>query len=170
MAKKLTGKQKAFTDTYLDPEDRSTYLNGTQSALKAYNTQDPNTASQIASENLRKPNILSYIEEINAARGIGIEDRSEVLAEAIKGEMQSETVTEQKNGKGEVVSTSRVTRDITPAQRLRAISLANDTEGVKNKQHLAEHVAKRDYDNLMGDLRQAMNKRLRGKKAANSNT
>jgi len=52
-----TLKQRRFVTEYLKTG------NGTQSALKAYDTEDPNTAHAIASENLRKPTIRTLIEE-----------------------------------------------------------------------------------------------------------
>lgn len=50
----LTPKQKKFADEYMKTG------NGTQSALKTYNTTDYDTASSIAKENLRKPQIQWY--------------------------------------------------------------------------------------------------------------
>jgi len=54
---KLTKKQKGFADDYM------TLGNGTRAALKNYETIDNSTAGAIASENLRKPNIVQYIED-----------------------------------------------------------------------------------------------------------
>ncbi len=54
----LTKKQAEFVKEYLDTG------NGTQAALKAYDTEDPNTAGAIASENLRKPKIIEYLESV----------------------------------------------------------------------------------------------------------
>lgn len=56
MATKLTKKQKIFANAYIDTG------NGTQSALKAYDTTDDNTANVIAVENLRKPMVMEYIQ------------------------------------------------------------------------------------------------------------
>lgn len=54
---RLTKKEKGFVKDYLETG------NGTQSALKNYDTEDENTAAVIASENLRKPKIAALIEE-----------------------------------------------------------------------------------------------------------
>lgn len=54
----LTKKQKGFVKDYLETG------NGTQSALRNYNTKDENTANQIAIENLRKPTIQNAIKSI----------------------------------------------------------------------------------------------------------
>ena len=51
MATKLTKKQRGFVKDYVETG------NGTEAALKNYDTKDPNTAGVIASENLRKPKI-----------------------------------------------------------------------------------------------------------------
>lgn len=56
MANKLTKKEKGFAKDYLETG------NGTQSALSNYDTEDENTAASIASENLRKPKIIEYLE------------------------------------------------------------------------------------------------------------
>lgn len=55
--RQLTGKQKAFVKEYVKTK------NGLQSALKAYETTDPNVAKVIASDNLTKPNIRRTIDE-----------------------------------------------------------------------------------------------------------
>ena len=55
--KKLTKKQKEFADEYLDTG------NGTQSALKTYDTVDYDTANQIAVENLQKPTVIEYLQQ-----------------------------------------------------------------------------------------------------------
>ena len=54
----LTKKQAEFVKEYLDTG------NGVQSALKAYDTEDDSTAGNIASENLKKPKILEYLESV----------------------------------------------------------------------------------------------------------
>jgi phage terminase small subunit len=54
---KLTRKQKEFADEYIRTG------NGTQSALKAYDTTDRKTAGVIAVENLTKPSVADYLQE-----------------------------------------------------------------------------------------------------------
>ena len=56
---KLTRKQKAFADEYLKTG------NGTHSAKKAYNIKKKSdtVAAVIATENIRKPNVLEYLKE-----------------------------------------------------------------------------------------------------------
>ena len=51
----LSEKEKVFTQEFARTK------NGTQSALKAYNTNDVNIAGSIASENLTKPKIRAEI-------------------------------------------------------------------------------------------------------------
>lgn len=55
---KLTRKQKIFVEEYLDTG------NGVQSALKAYDTKSERVAASIASENLTKPDIIAYFENV----------------------------------------------------------------------------------------------------------
>lgn len=56
MAKRLTTKQKAFAEEYIRNGG-----NGTQAAMKVYDTEDNATARSIASENLTKPNIMEEL-------------------------------------------------------------------------------------------------------------
>jgi phage terminase small subunit len=51
----LTMKEKAFSDLVIETK------NPTQSALKVYNTTDYSTAGNIASDNLKKPKVIEYI-------------------------------------------------------------------------------------------------------------
>lgn len=55
MSRKLTKKQKIFADEYIETG------NGRRSALLAYDTDIPEVAAVIASENLIKPNVMEYI-------------------------------------------------------------------------------------------------------------
>lgn len=57
MAKSLTKKQKGFVKDYIATG------NGTQAALKNYDTEDYKTASVIATENLDKPSIVLAIKD-----------------------------------------------------------------------------------------------------------
>jgi len=52
---KLTKKERGFVKDYIKTE------NGTQSALKNYDTDKPRVAANIASENLAKPHIIKAI-------------------------------------------------------------------------------------------------------------
>lgn len=54
----LTSKQKAFVKHLLDNPKAS----ATQAVKQAYNTSSDNSASQIATENLRKPQIINQLE------------------------------------------------------------------------------------------------------------
>jgi hypothetical protein len=60
----LTLKQRRFVKHYVESG------NGTESALVAYATQDPDTAHAIASENLRKPGIRHAVEVLLDAEGL----------------------------------------------------------------------------------------------------
>lgn len=54
---KLTKKQRNFVDAYVESE------NGIQSVLKSYNVEKPEVAGVIASQNLKKLNVIEAIEE-----------------------------------------------------------------------------------------------------------
>lgn len=56
-APKLTRKEKAWSDYIIEHPKAS----GTEASLKTYNTTDKNTAAVIAAKNIRKDNILLYL-------------------------------------------------------------------------------------------------------------
>lgn len=56
--KPLTRKQKAFADTLLNDKK----ISATQAVKATYNTTTDHSAEVIAHENLRKPEIVSYLE------------------------------------------------------------------------------------------------------------
>src|SRR5665213_2751507 len=70
MARKLTKKQRNFVNEYAEKP------NGVQAALASYDTSDYGTAAVIATENLKKPNIIAELEilgfnENSAKRVVG---------------------------------------------------------------------------------------------------
>lgn len=75
MARKLTAKQEQFCKEYLID------LNGTQAAIRAGYSKD--TAKEIASENLTKPNISECIEKLMADRS----KRTEITADRVLEEI-----------------------------------------------------------------------------------
>ncbi len=74
----MTLKQKLFVKKYIQNNG-----NGTQSVLETYNTDDPNVAGAIASENLRKPSIQNEIRQALAAKGLSPESIGGYLKKAI---------------------------------------------------------------------------------------
>ncbi len=62
----LTPRQFIFVKSLLKGNS------GLQSALRAYNTTDPNVAKVIASQNLRKLNIKEYIREVLNSHGLSV--------------------------------------------------------------------------------------------------
>lgn len=88
MAAKMTAKQMRFCDEYLID------LNATQAAIRAGYSEK--TAGVMAAENLKKPNIKSYIEQRMAEKEAAlIADQDEVLkylTAVLRGKTQSEVV------------------------------------------------------------------------------
>lgn len=76
---KLTRRQKIFTDEYI-----ANWGNGVQAAKKAYNiwwknwsdteARVINTSAVIANENLKKPNVIAYLDEYWDIAGSVIKD------------------------------------------------------------------------------------------------
>lgn len=76
----LTPKQEKFVKEYLDSG------NGTKAALEVYDTNNPRVAASIASENLTKPNIQKYLEDIAVKAATRVEqlmEQSENLTVAL---------------------------------------------------------------------------------------
>jgi phage terminase small subunit len=166
--RKLTPKQKRFAEAYTDITNKQTFGNGTQSVLIAYNTESTDTAKRLAHDLTTKPNVLNYIEELNAKHGNSIEERSKVLAMCAQGTMQSETITRQIDGDGNVTAETRNVKGISPAQILKAIDLSNKVEGIYNRAQVAEHIARREYDKRMQELRDSLQKRVQATRRANT--
>jgi len=75
---KLTLKQKKFVEGVAKGES------GLQSALQAYDTDDPNVAKVIASENLTKPNIKNALEPILAKHDISLDSAIAPIGKGLK--------------------------------------------------------------------------------------
>lgn len=75
MSRKPTLKQKAFAEEYIRNGG-----NGTQAAMKVYDTEDNATARSIASENLTKPNIMDEL--LRTAERLGV-TREKVVSPVI---------------------------------------------------------------------------------------
>ena len=71
MARVATKKQRKFAKEYVESG------NGTQAALKAYDTESKDTAKSIASENLTKPNVRELIDGYAAKAIKGIQTLAE---------------------------------------------------------------------------------------------
>ena len=94
MANELTPKQTLFLKLYLDP-DSETFGNGTKSALIAYDTDDYSTAANIASDILKKPEIIRLME----VKGIGLGRLLKKLDEGLEATRTISALT-GKNAKG----------------------------------------------------------------------
>ena len=85
---KLTEKQKRFADYYIETG------NATESAMKAGYSKK--TAYSIGNENLRKPEIKTYIDEqlkkMDSERVASAEEVMKYLTSVMRGEAQSEIV------------------------------------------------------------------------------
>lgn len=76
MARTLTKKQRGFVNDYADTG------NGTKAALKNYDTDKPNVAEVIASENLSKPIIQQELRKL----GFDTNNAKRVISEILNDE------------------------------------------------------------------------------------
>ena len=80
MAKRLTYKQREFVANYIKLK------NGTKAALKAYETNDYETANAISVENLQKPSIQEAIETAMVKMNLTPERAVKPIDEALNHE------------------------------------------------------------------------------------
>ena len=125
MAKKMTAKQMRFCDEYLID------LNATQAAIRAGYSKK--TAYAIGEENLRKPEIKSFIEKRMAEKEAAlIADQDEVLkylTAVLRGQTQAEIVVVE--GTGEGCSEARtMTKAPDEKERLKAAELLGKRYGL----------------------------------------
>lgn len=111
---KLTEKQKAFADEYIIS------LNATEAAIKAEYSE--NTAKEIGSENLTKPNIRKYIEkrlkEKESERIASQDEVLEYLTKVMRGEEKEiDKFFDKRGNKRELVQLPKV-KDRTKAAEL----------------------------------------------------
>lgn len=99
---KLTQKQKAFADYYIE------LGNATEAYKKAYNCKNSGTARTEGSKNLSKPNIKNYIDEkIESIENDRIAKAEEVLTfltASLRGEIKEEVVTTTTDEEGNTFS------------------------------------------------------------------
>lgn len=115
---KLTPKQKAFADYYIE------LGNATEAAIKAgYNK---NSARFVGSENLTKPNIKNYIEErmkqIESDRIAKAEEVLAFLSSSLRGDVLEEVVATESDGVGGVKPVI-LKRQLSAKDRIKAAEL-----------------------------------------------
>lgn len=122
---KLTVKQKAFADYYIE------LGNATEAALKAGYSKK--TARSIGAENLTKPDIKNYIDErLKQLEDERIASAAEVmkyLTSVLRGEHTEEVVVVEGNGDG-YSSARTVDKDISARDRLKAAELLGKRYGI----------------------------------------
>ena len=86
-AEKVATKKKLRPLTYKQREFVSRYFknkgNGTKTALEVYNTTDINTGATIATENIRKPEIISAMEEAYKLSGLDKQTFGKIIGKKV---------------------------------------------------------------------------------------
>ena len=109
---KTTIKQKVFIKDYTNNGG-----NGTQAALKAYDTTDPNVAKVIASENLTKPNVKEAIDREMEKQGLTLE---KIIAPVTKA---LDSTIKVKTQDGEIIDTGQADLEMQLKGHDRAVKL-----------------------------------------------
>ena len=115
---KLTEKQKAFCDYYIES------LNATESYKRAYGCNNDATARTEGSKNLAKPNIKNYIDErmkeIEDKRIAKAEEVLEYLTKVIRNEEKEEVVVTVNVGD---FQTEKVKKELSAKDKIKAAEL-----------------------------------------------
>ena len=83
MPKKLTLKQRAFVHEYIRTS------NATEAADRIYNVKDRTVAASVGCENLRKPYVAEYINQLLESRdGLTLDDALESLSQCLHAPMK----------------------------------------------------------------------------------
>lgn len=123
----LTVKQARFVKEYAENGG-----NGTKAALVAYDIEDPNTASSIATENLRKPDIREAVNNAMVAAGLDAES----LLKPIKAALEAETNHYEYDKDGR----RKLTKVVDHGTRLKASELGLKLAGALTKDGTATNV------------------------------
>lgn len=130
----MTAKQKVFLASYLNPANKQTYLNGTESALTAYDAKNRNNASSIASQTLASANVRKAMELIAEKLDIGVEVRLALLRDLAKGEVIRSTTRNYgrtDDGKMRLATKTIHESPAPPAARVQAIREIGEITGTR---------------------------------------
>ena len=121
----MTAKQKRFCDEYLID------LNATQAAIRA--GYSPKTAYSIGDENLKKPELKSYLEaeleKLHNAKTADVQEVMEYLTAVLRGESSASVVVVE--GVGDGCSEARtITKPPDEKERLKAAELLGKRFGM----------------------------------------
>lgn len=124
---KLTEKQKAFCDYYIES------LNATESYKKAYNCTNETTARTNGAKNLQKPSIKKYIDEqLKQMQSNRIADATEVLeylTRIIRNEETEEAVLTVNTGDF-TSEVRKVQKEISAKDKIKAAELLGKRYGL----------------------------------------
>ena len=151
MRKTPTLKQKVFVTALLNKGSK-TYLNQTESALEAYNTDDRNVAAAIGSQTLKNPNVRNYLEQRATELGIGIQVRLSNYGEIANAREPRQTVQRRykKNKEGHLVLASKTvtTVPVKDSDRIKAMQQIDTLTGVKEQREIDKQLAMSEFDAL----------------------
>ena len=143
IAQGLTPKQAKLVAHYV--ADTETVGNKTQSALKAYDTVNHDTARLIATDTLRKPTVRTYMQQLLESLDMGVEVRSKLLGDMAKGTLKTRKKVTQRDRDGTVVATQEIESDVAPSVRLKALAEMNKLDGSTEIAAAEVRIAEREY-------------------------
>lgn len=165
----MTGKQTLFANSYIDKGSK-TFLNGTESALAAYNTENRDRASEIAHQNLQKAPITNYIEQKAVELGIGMQVRLQNYGEIANAQKARRTTTRKyaRNDEGTLMLVAKVVTDtpVKDSDRVKAMHMIDVLSGTKEQREIDKQHAMSEYDELydrmVGNRARAIEKKAAG--------
>ena len=117
----LSIKQRDFLNSYID-KNSPTYGNITRSYMKAYNTDNYNSAAASGFELLKRPRIITEYERLCNQYGLGSKVRMTAMAEIVSGNYQQKTTKHmysKDKGTNRMVLTGKTEETKTPTARER---------------------------------------------------
>jgi phage terminase small subunit len=127
--RRLTPRQQRFIAAYTDP-DAPTFGNATQSYLHSHPTPiTTSTASSEGHRTLKTPLVRETIDQILERNNASYQVRIEHLLSIALGQQTVKTRTEQRGADGNLISEAITERDISPADRTRALKMLHDLTG-----------------------------------------
>jgi phage terminase small subunit len=156
MGQSMTNKQRAFIAAYTNCDNKTTYLNATQSYLSAYDA-NYGTASTEGRRSLLKPAIQNEIKTILEGMGIGTLVRIGKIKDIIEGKHKTKSETLQysidKDTGEERLSSKQISISEPKASTiLKAEELLFKIDGTLDKVRVEADIAKDVYKKMKKNL------------------
>ena len=149
--KRLRPPHRDFIANYTDKQAK-TYANATQSYMGAYPSASYQTAQVNGSRLLADTKISSAIDEILEDAQAGYKVRLQHLIQLALGRHQTSATTEQYDADNNLVSKQMAYRDVSPADRIKALKVLSDLTGETELSRARAEVMSKELHTLSKSL------------------